>query len=43
MTASAYHSQPSPQRVDEIIQMRNHRGGLQRWTRRISLRSRLSM
>src|ERR1700733_259977 len=31
-----YQTQPSPRRVDAIIQKRSHRGGRQRWTLRMT-------
>src|SRR5579863_6409624 len=38
-----YQIQPSPRRLDQIIQTRSHRGARQRFTRRITLWSRFSI
>src|ERR1700730_9591848 len=43
MIPTPYHSQPSPRRVDRIIQMRNHRGARQRFICRMTRWSRFSM
>src|ERR1700720_2447612 len=43
MIPSPYHSQPSPSRVERIIQMRNQRGARQRFICRMTRWSRFSM
>src|ERR1700720_1466215 len=43
MIPTPYHSQPSPRRVERIIQMRNHRGARQRFICRMTRWSRFSM
>src|SRR5579872_1293902 len=40
---TVYQIQPSPRRVDQTIQIRNHRGARQRFRRRMTRWSRVSM